>query len=523
MAREYKLKISKTAKPHKPTLPILKTKDDIDYLPMHRESGEPFSFTWNETQLTGSVHRSWKHLTLIAASDGEFYVEDTKKPIDKQIRQLCDADRCTHCGEFFCTPECPNYHNALEYMSKQKILSVYEVLEIEPGDKENTTWINSEWEGVISGVKEAKGNGPATAIASQTTDPSVKITVNFWKVDPSEYEGKIIRFGGKGMKRSVYVNKFKKETQQVDVGNNTTFEIVGVSAHSDKPLPHPRSAPPDNGREPAERSSVQSGGYLGDDDGAIDQTPVNKRIFDYFKVMAGVVKGHSELKEKWNLPDFSPSDIKEITTGICMGYKGKYGVYRGPIFPKSHGATEAELAAMPEQSWEGDQGAHGSRTSPPKPQSTERKSSWGEFVHKKRQVKLSEIEDADLCGFARWARKIDPKKDAALLGDAYNNAFYANVSLMMAEKGWTSDARLLLESLSCDPAYDVEFKDADVDAYFGGPIQEMGDDAAAEILDNYEPSEDEDGKVDEGVIAGIIKQANANKKGSKKKQTVLPD
>ena len=72
--------------------------EEDDHIPFHRELGDPYTFFHEGKELTGSVKRSWKYLTLISASDGELYVEDTRKAIDKQIRQLTDADRCTHCG-----------------------------------------------------------------------------------------------------------------------------------------------------------------------------------------------------------------------------------------------------------------------------------------------------------------------------------------------------------------------------------------------------------------------------------------
>lgn len=492
------------------TVPTLLDKGD--YIPMNREHGDSYSFQFGGKELIGAVQRSWGPLTLIIASDGDAYLEDTRKPANNQIRQLNDSDLCVHCGAYFCTSECPNYHNAPEYkMSKTKTLTVFDVLSIEPGDKDNTVWINDEFEAVISNVKEAKGNGPATATAGQASAPNNKITVNFWKVDPSEFDGKLVKFSGKGMKRSVYKNKFNKTTQQVDVSDKTDIEVIGEAADSKGGMPPERSEPPDNGRNASDRPRTPANSHPADDDESIDHTPVNKRIFDYFKTMAGVVKAHGELKEKWNLPEFSPSDIKEITTGICMGYKGKYGVYRAPIFPQSNGVTEKELAEQPEKSWEGDKPA-----SQASPQSTENLTSWKSCPHPRRKneagepLTIGEMTQSDRLKYCRWAATIADQPDEK--GD---KLFYANIKMLMASKGWSDPVKLLSVSLSEDPGYGEAFIEENINQYtqakFSKDLDDIDSEEALIVCSEYDDA-----------IKEIMEFASKPKKATKK-TVQLPD
>ncbi len=66
-------------------------------------------------------------------------------------------------------------------------------------------------------------------------------------------------------------------------------------------------------------------------DSSIIDDPAEQRIADYFKVFDLVCTeaGHDPATEREAL---NHSDLKEITTGICMSFKGQYGVHRAPIF-----------------------------------------------------------------------------------------------------------------------------------------------------------------------------------------------
>lgn len=67
---------------------------------------------------------------------------------------------------------------------------------------------------------------------------------------------------------------------------------------------------------------------------------IQTRINTYLSIMDEVVrqvKKRNPLRCDNDTPlaGFSPSDIKEITTGISMSYKGQYGVYAPPVFGDS--------------------------------------------------------------------------------------------------------------------------------------------------------------------------------------------
>lgn len=59
--------------------------------------------------------------------------------------------------------------------------------------------------------------------------------------------------------------------------------------------------------------------------------PVDVRVAAYFRVFDAVC-AHNNLDAEAMKQRLMPSDIKEITTGLCMSYRGDYGAYSPPIF-----------------------------------------------------------------------------------------------------------------------------------------------------------------------------------------------
>ncbi len=469
---------------------------DMDFIPMHRKLGDPFTFTLDGVEIVGSVQRSWGPLTLISGSDGNVYLEDARKPAAQQIRELRDDERCVHCGLHFCSPECPNYHNAPEYkMSKTKTLTIGEVLAIEPGDKKNAVWINDEFEAVVSEVREPSGDkGPWKAKLSQASDPKIKIWACFWGVDATEYDGKLVRFGGKGIKRSEFKPKQGPTMQQVELGEKADLEVIGESSDSERPLPHSKTATPDNGRDASERPRIAANGHL---------VTARKAIFEKFRLLGLVNKAYSAMKEEYHLPDMSGGELSTFSTGVGISLS------RGESLPEhvfadvkeSSGMSQKELDAAPEQEWE----APANRS-----QSTERTSSWKEFVWKDGK-KLGDAEESKLLSRSRWAFCLEEAPE-----DKDGKLSYANIKLLMAEKGWSDPLKLLVNSILSDHRYTEEYSDEDVNGYFqaeaGKVLDDLDTDEAAGFIGDFD-----------NVIEGIIEFSKKPKKAAKKAKASMPD
>ena len=115
-------------------------------------------------------------------------------------------------------------------MSKNNdMITVGQILEMEPGDKQNATWINDDFEAVVSDVKPGNGNAPAQAFLTDPHNDSIAIKASFFNRDLDRFDGKICHFSGKGMTRTEY-----KGTQQVTIGDKATVQVVG-SAGASKP------------------------------------------------------------------------------------------------------------------------------------------------------------------------------------------------------------------------------------------------------------------------------------------------
>ncbi len=135
------------------------------------------------------------------------------------------------------------------------------------------------------------------------------------------------------------------------------------------------------------------------DDDSINHDPVDTRIADYFKVFDAVCEaaGHDPATEKEAL---NHSDLKEITTGICMSYKGKYGVHCPPIFGGELGKSQPAQASQ-----------RAGATPTTSGEEEEVPESWKDAIHK--EIKLADYEEDRLAELIQWALDTPEPKGAA--------------------------------------------------------------------------------------------------------------
>lgn len=348
-------------------------------------------------------------------------------------------------------------------MQDTKKVKLADIIAMEPG------YINDSWESVV--VVETKFD-PATgekfykAKLQQMGDPKTSITAKFWgSVDLSQLNGKLVEFGGPGLQRTVYKpEKSPKPIQQVSISDKSrageildNWRIVATSAHADRPLDQFPAHAPDNGRGSPASSSVQSGGVP-----AESNEPVEDRIEAYFKIFEDVcvTAGHDPVKE---MSALSPSDLKEITTGIVMSFKAAYGMHAQPHFRQA-GFTQGSLDKAPAAEWGG-------------------VSTWKDTKHPATGKTLSEISLEDQLKLVRWAYSHPEAKD---------KVFRGSVLMMAGSIGVGSPSSCLTTSLASHPAYGKPdgFSDEDLDKklgnQFGLTMRGMDDAKATEILGVYD-------------------------------------
>lgn len=450
-------------KPTKPKLEPKPIEDEFEEdIPMSREVGDEVEFTYLDNFLTGRVVAVKDPLTCLIEADGETYFER-----GQDITHLPESARCPHCGQFgfLCQANCIVHQRKPRkpYMPKSKdIINIADVLDIKPGDDDNPAWVNDIVRCVITDVKEGKGKGPVKAKLCLPDDESVSITGIFWKRkydDVAELEGKLVQMTD-GMIRSVYKPEKGPRIQQLAINAKTDIEVVGESAHADKPLPHSASPDRDTPKTASERPRTQANGH---------PVTARKAIFEKFRLLGLVNKAYQAMKEEYHLPEMSGGELSTFSTGVgislARGESLPEHVFSDvkPETPAPSSYSEEALAKTPPKTWDADK----PNSEPPKKANG---SSWTNGLHKSGD-KLGDMDLNRQLKYARWAIGLkNPPKDAA------TNAFYANVMLMMAEKRVEKSTRLLMQSILSDERYGVEYQDDDINGYFQSHVKKGLDD-----------------------------------------------
>lgn len=109
----------------------------------------------------------------------------------------------------------------------EKMLSVAEVCELQPGDDQNATWINPGFTGVVRTItkKTKKAGGFFWPCVIADTTGSATIEVSFFQA-PKFSEGDVIELSGSGLRRTEYNGK-----AQAAIGKQTEIHVVGASVH----------------------------------------------------------------------------------------------------------------------------------------------------------------------------------------------------------------------------------------------------------------------------------------------------
>lgn len=260
-----------------------------------------------------------------------------------------------------------------------------------------------------------------------------------------------------------------KNYRSITVDDRAIITLAG----GDSTTPEDSSAPQSQSthQDALQRSSGPSGGRSA----GHDNSPVDVRVAQYLKIAKVVCE---QTGKDWD--EFTSSmtneDIRSITTGISMTYRGDYGAYAPPVF----GGVQT-LADAPEHTWEGD-----------KPTKKAPVPSWKTFPHPKKKhpdgrvITLGEFDDEKFLAYASWAYTAHPGQGDE---DRETRAFQANVLMGATEKGLTPQ-RVFLDVFAgkegCGDTFTLDDLEAVIGAEYSMASKNLGQDKWLELLNHMD-------------------------------------
>lgn len=112
--------------------------------------------------------------------------------------------------------------------TKDVMLSIAQVCQLDPGTKDDATWINPGLTGVVRSIatKNSKtGKKFYPCVIADVTGPET-IEISFFDRLPQFKEGDLIDVFGKGLRRTEFNGK-----AQATIGKDTQVAVIGRSAH----------------------------------------------------------------------------------------------------------------------------------------------------------------------------------------------------------------------------------------------------------------------------------------------------
>lgn len=198
----------------------------------------------------------------------------------------------------------------------------------------------------------------------------------------------------KGM-TGIKMDRYSQDAKwhNVSVTSSATIEIVGAT--TGQPVNSPQTAstgfsgPPPTPSRPQELPP--------------SERPVEARIGDWFKVFDLVCQYAGKDREEM-IAGFTPTDLKEITTGQVMSFKGQYGMFAPVVFGITAQVTETQ-ARMEAQVARAEVAGR-DEESPPLSHEEPSALGWRTFVYKNRA--LGDYTKEEINRFIAWAETNEP-------------------------------------------------------------------------------------------------------------------
>jgi len=467
MARDYALSSEpRQFSPRRQSGVVTVSRDEDDNLNFHRVVGTEMS--WSEMdgarpigRRTGTVRATAKGITLIECSDGKWFQES-----NNGIHEMDDRLRCETCAQFICN--CRTLHPTISTMSQTL---TFEQLALLPHKTpiaavEGTLISLTQPKNYASGANAGKPFQYGT-IKSGSLEHGVKFDGGDATVQPMTRKGQFIRLEcksgnhgltGVAMDENEYPPGTIKRTIRCtatavisypQAGNATQTPPAAAQASSATQTPPARQDAP-------QASSVRNTGH--------PESTVEERVAAWLQIAEEVCRQISKPFEGF-MEGLSSTDIKEITTGISMSYKGQYGAYQAPVFGNGQfpNRTVDSLVAQhaPEASIQ----------------------SWRTFINAKSGKKLGDYDDATFVKLSCWA--YDP---ASKITTPEAKTLAANVRMGTVEKGLAKSVFLSL--FAAHKGYGTEFDENDLETVageqYGKASNNLDRNEWGEMLDKFE-------------------------------------
>jgi len=136
-------------------------------------------------------------------------------------------------------------------MSNQTI-TIGQLLQVPPGDRNNPAWVNADFEGVFMITKQGQtktGQAMTNVSISDAHQPNIAIAATIFGRNCSSYHGCLCRVSGSGISRTEY-----NGTQQVTIGDKATINVVGRVPGQPAAEPPQQQAPVQSYSAPRQRT-----------------------------------------------------------------------------------------------------------------------------------------------------------------------------------------------------------------------------------------------------------------------------
>lgn len=128
--------------------------------------------------------------------------------------------------------------------------TVYDVLQIPPGTRDQKAWVDLEFEAVVSNVRPGSGRKPTKAKLSDPHNPNVSIEASFFGGrNVAGFAGKICLFSGQGMTMGEY-----NGVSEITIGDKTHVNVQG-------PAPAGGGNAPTQTQQRGPRDDTRGGGH----------------------------------------------------------------------------------------------------------------------------------------------------------------------------------------------------------------------------------------------------------------------
>lgn len=166
------------------------------------------------------------------------------------------------------------------------IITIGEITEMTAGDKDNPTWINDDFEAVVSNVTEKKTKTNKVYYTATLTDPhssNISMDAQFWMSGITRFNGKVCRFSGQGIKLEEYKGNVKVvlgDKAKINVVGSAPAAGAGKSTQQQKPTTGQGAKGPAAGKKPVNGATV--GMAINQAIGIIKDTQPEAPLADYY-------------------------------------------------------------------------------------------------------------------------------------------------------------------------------------------------------------------------------------------------